>query len=132
MHTLLADPRGRPLSRQIVISIFTHVVRTSVCTYVCMYVHVHPTLTKSSENHHRWDWGLTEWIIHDTCLVPYIFLAYFLWYYQATDCIKIEPQSRMKIMYVIKYCMKVNKWSYDRTILGKWSIFYFNLTTSLI
>ena len=55
------DSRGQPQSRPVVITIFTQSVRPSV----------RPKTLKPSHNHCRPGlWGLAEWIIDDSCLVP--------------------------------------------------------------
>ena len=55
------DPRGRPQSRPVVITIFTQSVR--------------PKTWKSSINH----CGLAEWIIDNSCLVIILFYKFLFW-----------------------------------------------------
>ena len=54
----IIDPRGRPQSRPVVITIFTHVVRPSVTK-----LQNAATITAGR------DCGLAKWIIDDSCLV---------------------------------------------------------------
>ena len=56
------DPRGRPRSRPVVITIFTQSVRQSVRTSV-------PKLQNQSKITAGRDCRLAEWIIDDSCLV---------------------------------------------------------------
>ena len=54
----LVDPRGRPQSRPVVITIFTQSVRPSV-----------PKLQNQATITAGRDCGLAEWIIDDSCLL---------------------------------------------------------------
>ena len=57
------DPRGRPQSQPVVITIFTQSVRPSV-----------PKLQNQATITAGWDCGLAEWIIDDSCFVNYLHL----------------------------------------------------------
>ena len=63
----LVDPRGRPQSRPVVITIFTQSVRPSVSQSV-------PKLQNQAIITAGRDCELAEWIIYDICLVISIFL----------------------------------------------------------
>ena len=75
-QVLLIDPRGRPQSRPVVITIFTQSVCQSIRTYVCPSVHpsVRPSVPKLQNQATITagrDCGLAEWIIDDSCLVSF-------------------------------------------------------------
>ena len=63
---ILFDPRGRPQSGPVVITIFTHVVRTSVRPSGHPSV---PKLQNQATITAGRDCGLAEWIIDHSCLV---------------------------------------------------------------
>ena len=66
----IIDPRGRPQSRPVVITIFTYVVRQSVQTSVRPFVRTSGTkLQNPATITAGRDCGLAKWIIDDSCLV---------------------------------------------------------------
>ena len=76
-YSLNFDPRGRPQSRPVMITIFTHVVRTSVRPSPLFKIYQNNTNIKRKECSllARLFCGMAEWIIDDSCLV---FLVDFL------------------------------------------------------
>ena len=62
-------PLGRSQCRQVVITIFTKVVRPSP---VCLYV---PKLQNQAKFNASWDWGLAEWIIDVSFFLQFSLVA---------------------------------------------------------
>ena len=71
MDYLLVDPLGRPTVTKVVIIVFTHVVRLSVCTSdrPSTFQNLAKIFHATCENV-----GLAEWIIDDSCFVYSFFL----------------------------------------------------------
>ena len=72
------DPRGRPQSRPVVITIFTQSVRTSVHTSVPNLQH-QATITASR------DYGLAEWIIDDSSKILIVTIFHFVMRFPLLD-----------------------------------------------